>query len=61
MTTQQKIRAEKKADTALCKIQDLYYGYDIDNYIASKADAACEAVRDLIRAIERADTERKKK
>ncbi len=59
MTNTQKARAEKKADTALCKLQDLFYDYDITEAIANRLNRACDAVRELISAIEETETKRK--
>lgn len=61
MTGTEKIRAEKKADTALCKLQDLFYGYNITDSIAHKVNAACDAVREVIAAIEQTETKRSSK
>lgn len=55
MTTNQKNRAEKKADLALMKLQDLFYNYDITDRIAVRLTEACDKVRELISIIE--DTE----
>jgi hypothetical protein len=58
MTNTDKKRAEKKADTALCKLQDLFTGYNITDSIAAKLDRACDAVREVITAIENTETKR---
>jgi hypothetical protein len=60
MTQSQKNKAEKKADLALCKLQDLFYGMDINDRIATKLNEACDKVRELISAIEETETKRSK-
>jgi hypothetical protein len=44
-------KAEKKADLALCKLQDLFY-LNITSKITSRLNAACDAVRELLNEIE---------
>lgn len=58
MTNAQKKKAEKKADLALCKVQDLFYDLDITDPIARAANDACNAIRSLLSAIENAETTR---
>jgi len=52
-----KIKAEKKADLALCKLQDLFY-MNINGNAARKLNDACDKVRELISAIENSPIER---
>lgn len=51
MKQAEKSKAEKKADLALCKLQDLFY-LNPTSRVASRIEKACEAVRDLINEIE---------
>lgn len=46
-----KTKAEKKADLALCKLQDIFY-LNPTNRIVSRIEIACNAVRELINEIE---------
>lgn len=59
MTTSEKTRAAKKADTALCKLQDLFSGYNIPDAIATRVSRACDSVREIIYAIENTEAKRK--
>jgi len=61
MTNSEKNRAEKKADTALCKLQDLFYGYNIPESVAYQLNQACDKVRDVISAINEVQATRKSK
>lgn len=57
MNTKQKRQAEKKADLALCKLQDIFY-LDATDRIASRLNEACDKVRDLISEIENTETKK---
>lgn len=59
MTRTEINKAAKKADTALCKVQDLFTGYDINERIASRVDKACDSIRELIAEIESTEPKRK--
>lgn len=56
MTRTEKSRAEKKADVSLCKMQDLFYGYNITDQIANRVNTACDAIREVISAIQNTET-----
>ncbi len=58
MTTTEKRRAEKRADLALQKLQDIFYMSATDR-IARRLNDACDKVRDLIQEIEDTETKRK--
>jgi hypothetical protein len=60
MTQTEINKAIKKADTALCKLQDLFSGYNITDTIATKVDKSCNAVRELISALESTQPRRRK-
>jgi hypothetical protein len=51
MNRSEKTKAEKKADLALCKLQDIFY-LNVTESVARKLNDACEKVRDLISGIE---------
>lgn len=51
----EKTKAEKKADLALCKVQDIFY-LNPTSRIALKIEKACDAIRELINAIENTET-----
>lgn len=53
----EKNKSEKKADLALCKLQDLFY-LNPTNRIISRIEKACDAVRELINEIENTETKR---
>lgn len=57
MTTKEKKKAEKKADFALCKLQDIFYLNATDS-IARRLSEACDKVRDLLSVIENTETKR---
>jgi hypothetical protein len=61
MTQSQINRASKKADAGLCKLQDLFYGYDLSSPIADRVSKACDAIREVISAIESTQPEKKTK
>ena len=58
MTRSEKIKAEKKADVALCKLLDLYYvtPTGAPQRIAYKLEKAIDHVRELITEIENIET-----
>lgn len=59
MTQTQINKAAKKADAALVKVQDLFYGLDINSEVATLANEACDKLRDLISEIESTEPKRK--
>jgi len=58
MTQSEIKRASKKADTGLCKIQDLFSGYNITDRIANRLERACDAIREVISEIEATEPKR---
>jgi uncharacterized protein YfiM (DUF2279 family) len=54
MKNSEKIKAEKKADIALCKLQDLFY-LNISDRVASRLNEACDKVREVIDEIEKTE------
>lgn len=62
MTNSQRDKAAKKADVALCKLQDLFYtDTEINDRIARKLNEACDKVRELLSEIESTETTDKRK
>jgi len=57
MTKSEKIKAEKKADLALCKLEDIFYLNIKSDSVARKLNDACDQIRYLITAIENSETE----
>lgn len=57
MNTKEKRQAEKKADLALMKLQDIFY-LNATNRIATRLNDACDKVRELLSEIERTETKR---
>ena len=51
-----KTKAEKKADLALCKLEDIFYIDEITDRIATRLNKACDAIRELISEIENTNT-----
>ena len=57
MNTKEKRQAEKKADLALCKLQDIFYLNATDR-IVTRLSNACDKVRELLSEIENTETKR---
>lgn len=55
MKNKEKTQAEKKADIAICKLQDIYY-LNPTNRITTRIDKALESLRELQTEIENTDT-----
>lgn len=51
MNKKQKTIAQKKADIALCKLQDLFY-LNPSSRLISRIEKACDAVREILNEIE---------
>lgn len=60
MTQTEINKAAKKADTALCKLQDLFY-MNVNSSIATKVSYSLDKVRELISEIESTEPKRKSK
>ena len=52
MTKTEKIKAEKKADLALVKLEDIFYLNIKSDSVARKLNDACDKIRELISSIE---------
>ena len=55
MNQKEKKQAEKKADIALCKIEDIFY-LNPNDAVVARISKACDAIRELILFIENAQT-----
>lgn len=55
MKRTEKDKAEKKADLALCKLQDIFYLSPTER-ISSRLNDACAKIRELISEIESTET-----
>jgi len=51
-----KNKSRKKADLALCKLEDIFYIDGITDRIATRLNNACDSIRELISEIENTET-----